>query len=237
MFRRLYDWMMKMAEHPKAVWAMSLVSFAESSFFPLPPDMMLIPMVLAKRAKAFIYASYATVSSVLGGILGYAIGYFLFDMIGQPVLNFLGISLPAFRIAGGLLLFLMALEMLFEKRAARREKNVEQSSAEHEEADDPHDDQWVFPLGTPLIAGPGAIASIILLMGNAPQGISGQIVIIGVLFAVIALTLVLFLIAGKLGRFLNPTATRAMSRILGMILAALAVQFVLTGLSSAGFGG
>ena len=90
MFRRLYDWMMKMAEHPKAVWALSAVSFAESSFFPLPPDMMLIPMVLAKRAKAFIYASYATIASVLGGMLGYAIGYFLFDMIGQPVLNFYG---------------------------------------------------------------------------------------------------------------------------------------------------
>ncbi len=90
MFRRLYDWMMKMAEHPKAVWALSAVSFAESSFFPLPPDMMLIPMVLARRAKAFIYASYATISSVLGGMLGYAIGYFLFDMIGQPVLSFYG---------------------------------------------------------------------------------------------------------------------------------------------------
>ena len=90
MFRRLYDWMMKMAEHPKAVWALSAVSFAESSFFPLPPDIMLIPMVLARRAKAFVYASWASVSSVLGGILGYAIGYFLFEAIGKPVLDFYG---------------------------------------------------------------------------------------------------------------------------------------------------
>ena len=90
MFRRLYDWMMKMAKHRKAVWALSLVSFAESSFFPLPPDIMLIPMVLAKRAKAFVYATFATISSVLGGIAGYAIGYFLFDAIGKPVLDFYG---------------------------------------------------------------------------------------------------------------------------------------------------
>ena len=90
MFRRLYNWMMEMAEHPKALWALSAVSFAESSFFPLPPDIMLIPMVLAKRAKAFVYASYAAIFSVAGGILGYAIGYFLYETIGQPVLDFYG---------------------------------------------------------------------------------------------------------------------------------------------------
>ena len=90
MFRRLYDWMMKMAEHPKAIWAMSGVSFVESSFFPLPPDIMLIPMVLAKRHKAFIYALAATIASVLGGILGYLIGALLFDVIGQPLLDFYG---------------------------------------------------------------------------------------------------------------------------------------------------
>ncbi len=79
-----------MAEHPRAVWALSGVSFVESSFFPLPPDIMLIPMVLAKRAKAFVYASWASISSVLGGVLGYAIGYYLYDMVGKPVLDFYG---------------------------------------------------------------------------------------------------------------------------------------------------
>ena len=161
----------------------------------------------------------------------------VFAIAGQAVLNFLGISLAAFRIAGGMLLFLMALEMLFEKRTERREKNVEKSSLEHLKSDAPVDDQWVFPLGTPLIAGPGAIASIILLMGNDTHGLAGQGVVIAVLLAVITMTLVLFLIAAKLGHFLSPTASRAMSRILGMILSALAVQFVLTGLASAGFGG
>jgi len=161
----------------------------------------------------------------------------VFALAGQAILGFLGISLAAFRIAGGLLLFLTALEMLFEKRSERREKNVEKSSSEHQIADEPANDQWVFPLGTPLIAGPGAIASIILLMNNGTHGVAGQAVVIGVLFGVIVITLVLFLIAGKLGRFVSPTASRAMTRILGMILSALAVQFVLTGLNSAGFGG
>ncbi len=90
MFRRLYDWMMKMAEHPRAVWALTGVSFAESSFFPLPPDIMLIPMVLARRARAFFYAGIASLSSVLGGVLGYLIGYFLFESVGRPVLDFYG---------------------------------------------------------------------------------------------------------------------------------------------------
>jgi len=157
----------------------------------------------------------------------------VFALAGHAILEFLGISLAAFRIAGGLLLFIMALEMLFEKRSARREKNVEQSSAEHQSGDD----QWVFPLGTPLIAGPGAIATIILLISNNQHGVAGQAVIIGVLAGVIILTTLLFLVASKIGPYLSPTATRAMSRILGMILSALAVQFVLTGLNSAGFGG
>ncbi len=90
LLRRVYDWMMKMAEHPKALWAMSGVSFVESSFFPIPPDIMLIPMVLAKRHKAFLYATAATIASVLGGVLGYLIGALLFDMIGQPLLEFYG---------------------------------------------------------------------------------------------------------------------------------------------------
>ncbi len=207
---------------------------AFATLFVIIDPIGLVPLFLAITAGSSDKARHRTAWRAT--IFGFTI-LLVFAVAGQPVLNFLGISLPAFRIAGGILLFLMALEMLFEKRAARREQNVERSSAEHEEADDPLDDQWVFPLGTPLIAGPGAIASIILLMSTAPQGISGQIVVISVLFAVIALTLVLFLIAGRLGRYLSPTATRAMSRILGMILAALAVQFVLTGLADAGFGG
>src|ERR1051325_6572046 len=90
MLRGLYDWMMRLAADRKAPYALAAVSFAESSFFPIPPDVMLIPMVLSRRDKAWWYATIATVSSVIGGILGYAIGYYFFHAIGQPILKFYG---------------------------------------------------------------------------------------------------------------------------------------------------
>ena len=90
MIRRLYDWMMAMARGPRAPLALAIVSFAESSFFPIPPDIMLIPMVLANRAKAWFFAALATVTSVLGGIAGYAIGFFLLESVGKPILAFYG---------------------------------------------------------------------------------------------------------------------------------------------------
>jgi membrane protein YqaA with SNARE-associated domain len=88
--KRLYDWMMRMAAGKKAPHALAAVSFAESSFFPIPPDVMLVPMVLANRAKAWWYATLATISSVIGGVAGYAIGYFLFHAIGKPILRLYG---------------------------------------------------------------------------------------------------------------------------------------------------
>ena len=90
--RKIYDWMMRQASGPGAPYALGAVSFAESSFFPIPPDVMLIPMVLANRAKAWWFASLATITSVLGGIAGYAIGFYLLDTIGKPVLEFYGLG-------------------------------------------------------------------------------------------------------------------------------------------------
>lgn len=90
MLRRLYDWMMSLAAGRHAPTALAAVSFAESSFFPIPPDVMLIPMIIARRARAWFYAGLATLSSVIGGLFGYAIGYFLFETIGQPILKFYG---------------------------------------------------------------------------------------------------------------------------------------------------
>ena len=90
MLRRLYDWTMSLAGHRHAGRMLGFVSFIESSVFPIPPDVILIPMVLSERAKAWIYAAIATVTSVLGGILGYLIGMFLFEAIGQPLLQFYG---------------------------------------------------------------------------------------------------------------------------------------------------
>ncbi len=90
MLKRLYDWMMRKASDDKAPMALGVVSFIESSFFPIPPDVMLVPMVLAKRENAWWYATIATVTSVLGGMLGYAIGYYLYDAVGLPILKFYG---------------------------------------------------------------------------------------------------------------------------------------------------
>jgi membrane protein YqaA with SNARE-associated domain len=90
MLRRLYDWAMRMAQHERAPLILFWVAFVESSIFPIPPDVMLIPMVLARRAKAWAYATIATAGSVLGGLAGYAIGYFLFEYVGQPILTVYG---------------------------------------------------------------------------------------------------------------------------------------------------
>ena len=90
MLRGIYDWTMRMAASARAPWALAGVSFAESSFFPIPPDIMLIPMVLSQPQKAWWYATIATVASVIGGLLGYAIGYYLYDAIGEPILKFYG---------------------------------------------------------------------------------------------------------------------------------------------------
>jgi membrane protein YqaA with SNARE-associated domain len=90
MIRRLYDWMMQAAGDERAPWVLAIVSFIESSFLPIPPDIMLIPMVLSRREKAWWYATIATVASVLGGLLGYAIGYYAYEAIGLPILQFYG---------------------------------------------------------------------------------------------------------------------------------------------------
>jgi membrane protein YqaA with SNARE-associated domain len=92
MFQRLYDRTMALASHRHALRALALVSFAESSIFPIPPDAMLIPMVLAHRDRAWTFAAVCTVASVVGGIFGYAIGYFLFEAIGRAIVDFYGLQ-------------------------------------------------------------------------------------------------------------------------------------------------
>ena len=91
MIRPLYDWTMRLASSRHALWALAAVSFAESSFFPIPPDILLIPMILAARERAFLIAGVCTVASVLGGYFGYAIGYFLFETLGRAVFEAYGI--------------------------------------------------------------------------------------------------------------------------------------------------
>lgn len=90
MIKRLYDWTMGLADHPRALWALAVVSFAESSFFPIPPDILMIPMILARPNRAFLIAGVCLVASVLGGIAGYAIGALFYEQIGAPILESLG---------------------------------------------------------------------------------------------------------------------------------------------------
>jgi membrane protein YqaA with SNARE-associated domain len=90
MIRRLYDWTMSMADHPRALWVLAAVAFIESSVFPIPPDVLMIPMILAAPRRAWLIATVCLVSSVAGGMLGYAIGAFAYESIGQPILEALG---------------------------------------------------------------------------------------------------------------------------------------------------
>ena len=153
----------------------------------------------------------------------------LFAILGESVLGFIGISMPAFRVAGGILLFITALDMLFERRTKRREDQAEES--EEDDSEDPS----VFPLAIPLIAGPGAIASIILLTGQRP-GAEGMLMVLGITALVLLLCLGMFLASSLLERALGKTGITVVTRLLGMLLAALSVQFVLDGLSAFGFG-
>lgn len=148
-----------------------------------------------------------------------------FGLLGESLLSFVGISMPAFRIAGGLLLFLTALDMLFERRTQRREGQTQQ---------DHPDDPSVFPLALPLIAGPGAIATMILLVGQARGDWTRILMVHGVMVATVALAFAMMLIAGPIGRMLGRTGTVVITRLLGMLLAALSVQFVIDGIIGVG---
>ena len=148
----------------------------------------------------------------------------LFGLAGEAVLGFIGISMPAFRIAGGILLFLTALDMLFERRTQRREG----------QAADPDHDPSVFPLATPLIAGPGAIATMILLVGQSGPGWSGSLAVLALMLLMMAVTYAFMLASPPLERLLGRTGTIVITRLLGMLLAALAVQFVIDGIKGTG---
>jgi multiple antibiotic resistance protein len=148
----------------------------------------------------------------------------MFGLMGEALLGFIGISMPAFRIAGGILLFLTALDMLFERRTQRRE-------GQHP---DPDHDPSVFPLATPLIAGPGAIATMILLVGQSGPGWIGTAAVLGLLLAMIVATYLFFLASPFLERLLGRTGTVVITRLLGMLLAALSVQFVIDGVRGTG---
>jgi multiple antibiotic resistance protein len=164
-----------------------------------------------RRAMAFRSVIIAT------GILVF------FGLLGRDLLQALGISLSSFRIAGGLLLFLIAVDMVFEKRTERRENRADEVN------EDKPQDISVFPMAIPMIAGPGSIASVMLLMSRS-EGWAEWLVVWGALAATLLLTLLCLLLAGPLMRLLGNRMEAMITRLLGVILAALAVQFVVDGL-------
>lgn len=155
---------------------------------------------------------------VAGGIL------LLFALVGRELLGLLGISLDAFRIAGGLMLFLIALDMVFEKRTQRREERAREIRETPE-----IEDVSIFPMAMPMIAGPGSIASVMLMVSRSdtPQEL---LVVLGALAAVLVITLVASLTAGPLMRLVGEKIEAVITRLLGVLLAALAAQFVVDGL-------
>ena len=152
----------------------------------------------------------------------------VFALFGVDLLAALHIELDSFRIAGGLMLFWIAWEMVFEKRTQRREERAEKLAAQH--ANTPEvEDVSVFPMAMPMLAGPGAIAAIMLLMQEAP-GLEGSFVVLGALLTVLVLTALALIAAGPLMRLFGDRVEAVVTRLLGVLLAALAAQYVIDGL-------
>ena len=150
-----------------------------------------------------------------------------FALGGQALLGALGIGLPAFQIAGGLLLLLLSIDMVMVRHSGLRDT----APGEAEEGMQ-RSDVSVFPLGIPLIAGPGALTSIVLLMGEAEGRLTAQGLILAVMLAVLAITLACLLATARLLRVLGQTGINVVTRVFGIITAALAVQFILDGLGT-----
>jgi multiple antibiotic resistance protein len=190
-----------------------------------PPGCAPIYASLTKGASAQQRRGMAIRASIIAAAI-----LFVFALFGEDLLGALHIELNSFRIAGGIMLFLIAIDMVFEKRTERREERA-QKIIETPEIEDVS----VFPMAMPMIAGPGSIASVMLLMSQN-EGMDRSLVVLGALAAVLLLTLIALLAAGPIMRVLGAKAEAVITRLLGVLLGALAAQFVIDGLR-ASFGG
>jgi multiple antibiotic resistance protein len=163
--------------------------------------------------------------SIRASIIGFAV-MALFAVAGASILSVFGITLPAFRVAGGFLLFFIAFEMVFEKRQDRKEKISDVAVTK-----DLIQNIAAFPLAIPLIAGPGAISATVLLSGSF-QGFAAQATLVGIILVCLILTYFVFLLAERVDGILGQTGRSILTRLLGVILAALAVQFVADGIKA-----
>lgn len=149
---------------------------------------------------------------------------YVFAFVGEALFDALGVSLAAFRIAGGILLFLVAIDMVFARQSGLRSTTLKEDAEAHQRFD-----ISVFPLAIPLIAGPGAIASVMLLMGEAAGSLARQAAVLTVLTVLLILTYGLLRIASRVVSLLGVIGTNVVGRVLGIVLAALAAQFIIDG--------
>ena len=184
-----------------------------------PPGCAPIYAGLTKGASAAQSRMMAIRATIIAGVI-----LLIFALFGQDLLGALHIELDSFRIAGGLMLFWIAFEMVFEKRTQRREERAEKVAATPEV-----EDVSVFPMAMPMLAGPGAIAAIMLLMNEA-QGLEQSLVVLGALASVLLLTMLALIAAGPLMRLFGDRVEAVITRLLGVLLAALAAQYVIDGL-------
>ena len=186
-----------------------------------PPGCAPIYASLTTGANAAQRRSMAIRATLIaGGIL------FFFAFLGEALLSFLHIDLDSFRIAGGIMLFMIAVDMVFEKRTERREKRAEEIKATPEV-----EDVSVFPMAMPMLAGPGSIASIMLLVSQN-TGIDRAATISAALIVVLLMTLAAMIGAGPIMRVMGAKAEAVITRLLGVLLAALAAQFVIDGIKA-----
>ncbi|QJB70458.1 MarC family protein [Parasphingorhabdus halotolerans] len=190
-------------------------------------------VVIDPPGCAPIYASLTTNAPAaqrrnmaLRAVIVAALILLVFAAFGEQLLGALGISLDSFRIAGGIMLFIIALEMVFEKRTERRENRAQEIIDQQE-----IDDVSIFPMAMPMIAGPGSIAAVMLLMSEN-EGLNSTLIIMGALGLVLVLTLAGLLLAGPLMKILGGNVEAVITRVLGVLLGALAVQFVVDGLKA-----
>ena len=160
------------------------------------------------------------IQTAIEGVLIATVILIIFSLIGNLLLSYLNISLPAFRIAGGIILFLISLEMLFNKRQQRKESIVI----------DANEKVSIFPLAIPILAGPAAITSVIVIASDIGYNFFNQLVSIAALIGIMLLTLVVFLIVSKSGDFINKKIINVFSRVIAIILAALSVQYIMDGI-------
>jgi multiple antibiotic resistance protein len=202
-----------------------MIEFFSSAFVTFlviidPPGAAPIFSILTQGADAAQRRSMAIRSAFVAWII-----LMIFGLLGRPLLETLGISLASFRIAGGILLFYIAFEMVFEHRKDRKETRAHHLEGNTTEVEDVS----VFPMGIPMIAGPGAIASVMLWISRADDTLHIAMVL-GAMTLVVLLTLAAMLIAGPLMKFVGQKIEAAITRILAVILSALAAQFVIDGL-------